>query len=175
MLLGSFSAAAQATGSAMSAFGQTRLPPRAAFVLWATHLGQVFGASRRLGFQWLGRMWHFVDKNNFALAISAIVLFGALLRIYALDYQSLWTDEIFSLMTTDPTHTFGDFWNRILSDTHPPIYYLILRLSSTVFGQSGMAARAPSAFFGVLTLCVAAVLTGSSLLRSSRLAFSCRT
>src|SRR5260370_10340239 len=81
------------------------------------------------------------------------------------------TDEIFSLRLTDPTLTFREFWDRVLADTHPPIYYLVLHLSSTVFGQSEIGARAPRAFFGVLTLCVAAVLPGSSLSRSSRLAF----
>jgi len=59
----------------------------------------------------------------------------------------------------------------VLADTHPPIYYLLLRLSSTAFGQSEIAARVPSAFFGVLTVCGAAILPGSSLSRTSRLAF----
>jgi uncharacterized membrane protein len=44
----------------------------------------------------------------------------------------------------------------VLGDTHPPIYYLVLRLSSTVFGQSEIAARAPSMLFGLLTVCAAA-------------------
>jgi uncharacterized membrane protein len=91
--------------------------------------------------------------------------------VYGLHYQSLWTDEIFSLTLTDPTLTFREFWGRVLADTHPPIYYLVLHLSSAVFGQSEIVARAPSAFFGVSTLCLAVVLPGSSLSRSSRLAF----
>jgi uncharacterized membrane protein len=91
--------------------------------------------------------------------------------VHGLHYQSLWTDEISSLRLTDPTLTFREFWDRVLADTHPPIYYLVLHLSSAVFGQSEIVARAPSAFFGVLTLCFAVVLPGSSLSRSARLAF----
>ena len=83
----------------------------------------------------------------------------------------MWTDEIFSLMTTDPTLSLHEFWDRVLADTHPPIYYLLLRLWSTAVGQSEIAARMPSAFFGVLTVCGAAILPGSSLSRTSRLAF----
>ena len=120
---------------------------------------------------WCGRMWVSATKNGFALGLGGIVLLGAGLRVYALGYQSFWTDEIFSLITTDPTLTFREFWDRVVADTHPPIYYLLLRLSSIILGESEIAARAPSAFFGVVTLCAAAILPGSSLERSSRVAF----
>jgi mannosyltransferase len=117
---------------------------------------------RRVGL-WLG-------KHAFGFALCATVLLAGVLRVYRLDYQSLWSDEIFSLRTTDPTLSLREFWDRLLADTHPPIYYLLLRLSSSVFGQSELAARAPSAVFGILTLCAAAILPGSCLSRSTRLA-----
>src|SRR5215472_7131970 len=104
--------------------------------------------------------------------LCAVVALAAGLRAYALDLQSLWADEIFSLMTTDPALPFRQFWDRVLADTHPPIYYLVLRLSSAVLGQSEIAARAPSAVFGVLTVCAAAILPRGSLSRVSRLALS---
>jgi uncharacterized membrane protein len=111
---------------------------------------------------WLGMHWS-------ALAFGAIVLPAGLLRLYALDYQSLWSDEIFSLIVTDPALTFCEFWDRVLADTHPPLYYLILRLWSSAFGQSEIAARVPSAVFGILTLCAAAALPGSAVSKSARL------
>jgi uncharacterized membrane protein len=104
------------------------------------------------------------------MGLCIVVLFGAGLRAYALDLQSLWTDEISSLMITDPTLSFRQFWDRVLADTHPPIYYLILRWSSSAFGQSEIVARAPSALLGILTVCAAAILPGASLSRSSRVA-----
>jgi hypothetical protein len=70
--------------------------------------------------RWLGR-------KGLAIGLCAVVLLGAGLRAYALDFQSLWTDEIFSLMITDPTLPFHQFWDRVLADTHPPIYYMVLR------------------------------------------------
>jgi hypothetical protein len=148
----SSSAAARAVGSTMSAYGQPPLPPRAVPI-------------------WFGRIRLSLSNKGLVLALCGIVLVAVGLRAYALDYQSLWTDEIFSLMTTDPTLTFHQFWDLVLADTHPPIYYLVLRLSSAAFGQSEIAARVPSAFFGVLTVCGAAILPGSSLSRTSRLAF----
>jgi len=120
----------------------------------------------RLGWsrQWLG-------AHGFALLLCATVLVASALRVYRLDYQSLWSDEIFSLITSNPKLSLGEFWDRVLADTHPPIYYLLLRLSSFAFGQSELAARAPSAVFSILTLCAAAILPGSSLSRGARLAF----
>jgi len=108
--------------------------------------------------------------NGSGLLLCLIMLLGVGLRAYRLDYQSLWTDEVYSLIVTDPTLTFREFWDRVLADTHPPIYYLVLRLSSAVFGQSEMAARAPSVLFGVLTLCVAVIVPGALSARS-RLVF----
>jgi len=83
---------------------------------------------------WFGRIQLSLGKNGFALALCGTVLLATGLRVYALDHQSLWTDEIFSLTTTDPTLSLHEFWDRVLADTHPPIYYLLLRLWSTAFG-----------------------------------------
>jgi hypothetical protein len=106
------------------------------------------------------------------MALCIVVVFGAGLRAYALDFQSLWTDEISSLMITDPTLPFRQFWDRVLADTHPPIYYLILRWSSSALGQSEIVARAPSVLFGILTVCAAGILPSASLSRSSRVALA---
>src|SRR6266481_3709671 len=123
-----------------------------------------------IGLDRLGRTRPWLSTHGFALALCAIVLIAGAVRVYKLDYQSLWSDEIFSLITTDPNLSVSEFWARVRADTHPPIYYLLLRLSSSVFGQSELAARAPSAVFGILSLCAAAILPGSSLSRSARLA-----
>src|ERR1700730_17233863 len=76
----SASAAARAVGSTMSAYGQPPLPPRAVPI-------------------WFGRIRLSLSNKGLVLALCGIVLVAVGLRAYALDYQSLWTDEIFSLMT----------------------------------------------------------------------------
>src|ERR1700730_14722316 len=100
-----------------------------------------------IGLDRLGRTRPWLSTHGFALALCATVLIAGVVRVYKLDYQSLWSDEIFSLITTDPNLSVSEFWARVRTDTHPPIYYLLLRLSSSVFGQSELAARAPSAQF----------------------------
>ena len=112
------------------------------------------------------------NDRRYWLAIGAAVLLGAALRVHHLAYESLWTDEIFSLITTDPSLPDRDFWHRVLADTHPPLYYLILRWWSAVFGQSEAAARLPSAFFSILAVVAAAVPIGPVLSRTSRLALT---
>jgi hypothetical protein len=76
----------------------------------------------------LGRTRSWLSTQGFALTLCATVLIAAALRVYKLDYQSLWSDEIFSLITTDPNLLVSEFWARVRADTHPPIYYLLLRL-----------------------------------------------
>jgi hypothetical protein len=85
----------------------------------------------RIGLDKPGRVRLGLGTHGFALALCAIVLLAGALRMYALDYQSLWSDEIFSLIITDPKLTFREFWDRLLADTHPPIYYLIVRFSAS--------------------------------------------
>jgi uncharacterized membrane protein len=122
------------------------------------------------GYGWENQKGLWLGRNGLAMGLCVVVVLGAGLRAYALDFQSLWTDEIVSLMITDPTLPFRQFWDRVLADTHPPIYYLVLRWSSLAFGQSEIVARAPSVLFGVLTVCAAGILPSGSLSRSSRVA-----
>jgi uncharacterized membrane protein len=104
------------------------------------------------------------------LAASGVLLLGSALRLYGLDRQSAWADEITTLLITDPALTFAQFWHLVASDVHPPLYYLLLRFCSAVFGQSDFAARLPSAMFGILTVATAAC--AKSLPEPGRLALT---
>ena len=89
------------------------------------------------------------------LAASSVLVLGAGWRLYGLNLQSAWADEITTLVITDPALTFGQFWQLVIADVHPPLYYLLLRFWSAAFGQSDVAARIPSAIFGILTIAAA--------------------
>src|SRR5215472_6640764 len=90
-------------------------------------------------------------------AVAAVLVLAAALRIYGLVRQSAWADEITTLAIADPSHGFGRFWELVLSDTHPPLYYLFMRWWFAAFGQSDLTARTPSIIFGILTVSAAAV------------------
>jgi hypothetical protein len=90
-------------------------------------------------------------------AISGVLLLATALRVYGLARQSAWADEITTLRIADPSLPFLRFWDLVLGDTHPPLYYLLMRFWSAAFGQSDLAARLPSLVLGVAAVGAAAV------------------
>jgi mannosyltransferase len=83
--------------------------------------------------------------------IAVFTLFGFALRLAFLGWQSLWYDEAFSLAVARAD--WPVFWAALLSDgVHPPGYYLLLRASLTLFGNSEFALRFPSALAGTLAI-----------------------
>ena len=77
-----------------------------------------------------------------------LVLFAFALRIYRLDYQSIWRDEGVSL------HLAASSIPTILanraSDVHPPLYFVLLHFWTRLAGFSELSARIFSLFFSVL-------------------------
>ena len=82
------------------------------------------------------------------------MLLGAALRLHGIAREGAWADELWTLLITDPALGFDEFWRQVLADAHPPLYYLLMRGWSAVFGQSDLAARLPSAIAGILTVAV---------------------
>src|SRR5439155_3000608 len=80
------------------------------------------------------------------------------LRLYGINRQSAWADELTTLLITDPALSFTEFWQRVVADTHPPLYYLLMRGWSAVFGQTDLAARLPGAVFGILMVAAAGAM-----------------
>ena len=79
-----------------------------------------------------------------------ILLMGFLLRLIALN-QSLWLDEA---TTGRVVQEYG--FRQIITqfspnDFHPPLYYLLMKLWTNIFGYSEIALRMPSIAFSLLT------------------------
>ncbi len=88
------------------------------------------------------------SKTRFLLAL--IFLTGAALRFYQLGYQSLWYDELFSVLAAK--RPLPDMLLRLVTgDVHPPLFYLFLHLSLRL-GNSELAARLVSFVFATLSL-----------------------
>ena len=83
------------------------------------------------------------------LALVSILAFGLFLRLYHNTSISLWHDEAFSALLIH--YPWGEMFYRIGLDVHPPAYYVALRLWSMLLGDSLLALRGFSVFFGLAT------------------------
>jgi 4-amino-4-deoxy-L-arabinose transferase-like glycosyltransferase len=85
------------------------------------------------------------------LALAALTVAAAALRLPFLGLQSLWYDETFTLAVVQQG-SFGDVWDRIReTESTPPLYYLVTWLWTELVGSTSDAAlRAPAAIAGVL-------------------------
>jgi 4-amino-4-deoxy-L-arabinose transferase-like glycosyltransferase len=84
---------------------------------------------------------------------AAAVAFGSFLRVFRLDWQSLWLDEIHTLgPALHATSLYDAFWNYINLSPTPPLYYLFMITWTDFFGFSEIALRLPSAIAGIATI-----------------------
>ncbi|MEI6020284.1 MAG: glycosyltransferase family 39 protein [Bacteroidota bacterium] len=82
-----------------------------------------------------------------------ILLAGAFLRFYHINFQSLWDDELATLIETDPTLKFKAAIQTYMEfDNMPPLYLLLLRYTFIVFGHTALVLRSFSALLGIASI-----------------------
>ena len=85
------------------------------------------------------------------VALIAITTAGALLRFSSLGRESLWYDEAFSAWYT--TLSLSELWGQVpIYEVHPPLYGILLKAWTSVFGDSEAGLRSMSAIAGVMTI-----------------------
>jgi len=90
-------------------------------------------------------------KHKTVIVIFLIILLGLTLRFYGLDQKSLWHDEVVNLNRV----VWLSFVDIIFSKPYhanPPLYFLLLKLWTMLFGTLHFAIRSLSAIFGVISL-----------------------
>ncbi|MEM6261197.1 MAG: glycosyltransferase family 39 protein [Bacteroidota bacterium] len=80
--------------------------------------------------------------------LMLIVLVGLVLRIFQHTFQSLWIDELVTMLTSDVSHGPSDIIELLRRNVHPPLYYLLLNGWFKTFGFTESAGRLFSAFAG---------------------------
>lgn len=82
--------------------------------------------------------------------IIIILIIAGFLRIYKLDFQSIWLDEILSMNNSNPKLTLKQLYDSVMFwEFIPHLYFYILRLFFEVFGFTTFIARVPSVIFGI--------------------------
>lgn len=88
-------------------------------------------------------------KNNYILIL--ILILGTILRLYHIDFQSIWLDEIHTMIEANPSFSFSEVYEQIISGEQiPPHYFIIINLLFKLFGYSSLVVRLFSVFIGVL-------------------------
>lgn len=87
-----------------------------------------------------------MDKKDF-LIVAVITLIAAALRFYHLTYNSLWTDEAWTLYLINQP-----FFAIPRIDVHPPLFYWLEMAAVNFLGTSEFSLRLLPAIFGTLTV-----------------------
>ncbi|WP_222916663.1 glycosyltransferase family 39 protein [Natrinema sp. SYSU A 869] len=100
-----------------------------------------------------GRNW---DRSLASIPIELypIALLAAALRLFRLDSESYWVDEVVSVTTATSNTPFELLISVPGNDPHPPLYYLLLSGWTAVFGTTELATRLLSALVGIATVVV---------------------
>jgi|CXWL01.1.fsa_nt_gi uncharacterized membrane protein len=85
-------------------------------------------------------------------AVVAISVLGAALRLYRPTFQSLWFDELFSVVFSDPGRPLGDVVRTYRTDFHPLLYPLFLHVWLGLFGATELAARLSTVVAGIAAI-----------------------
>lgn len=96
--------------------------------------------------------------------LIVILVIAGFLRIYKLDFQSIWLDEILSMNNSNPKLSLKQLYDAVMFwEFIPHLYFYILRLFFEVFGFSTLVARVPSVIFGIIGV-YAVYLLGKELI-----------
>ena len=98
--------------------------------------------------------------------IYLILVLGLVLRLIGLR-QSLWLDEAIGALAVRDLSYREIFTSFLVVDNHPPLYYLLLKFWTTVFGYSEISLRMPSVIFGLGTIYMTYLL-GKKLFNSEK-------
>lgn len=96
---------------------------------------------------------------DLALPLTAIIIVGAVVRMWSIHVGPLSTDEGFALwVARQPWQEIPEIIADV--DTHPPFHYAITRLVVTTLGSSLAALRLPAVMAGVATIPIVAMIGG---------------
>lgn len=89
-----------------------------------------------------------VSRNSWWVLLL-LVLIGTGLRLYNLTYQSLWYDELHSMIPTNPENTILAVIEYAKTD-QPPLFFIYLHTFFKFFGYTEFNGRLASAIVGIL-------------------------
>jgi mannosyltransferase len=90
-------------------------------------------------------------KFNFALI--SILCIGAFFRFYGLTREGLWVDELITMNEVDPSIPWGKMFEFLsIADPHPPLFFILERITCSIFGHTDGVARGLNAVLGSISI-----------------------
>ncbi len=85
-----------------------------------------------------------------------ILVIAGFLRFYKLNFQSLWLDELYTLLESDPDISWSETYNFVnTNENKSPLYFFVVKLFFLLFGHTDFIARSVSALAGIISvLCI---------------------
>lgn len=84
-----------------------------------------------------------------AVMLVLLIILGSIERIYGIDRQSLWSDELYAVIASYKPH-YADVWQLMLGDSHPPGYLTFMYWTLPLTGYSDFGIRLHALVFGIV-------------------------
>jgi 4-amino-4-deoxy-L-arabinose transferase-like glycosyltransferase len=89
--------------------------------------------------------------KRFYFVLFSITLIAFILRVINITYSSLWSDELYSMLSVHPDNSLYEVLYMQRKD-QPPVYFVLLRYWTMVFGFNDLSARSLSVMIGTLSV-----------------------
>jgi hypothetical protein len=83
------------------------------------------------------------------IAITAILLLAALMRLWSINKESFWADEGWTIVLSHGP-TLSDVVQTMAADQHPPLYFVLFHYWTLLAGDSEIVSRLLSAFWSLI-------------------------
>ena len=94
----------------------------------------------------------FKTKFKSILAVFFLILFGSILRIYNLNFDDFWYDEMVSFWLSDPNLTFFETLKRVFSSNLMVTYEIFLKVYHQLVGYDVYNSRYFSSILSIISL-----------------------
>ena len=94
----------------------------------------------------------FKTKFKSILAVFFLILFGSILRIYNLNFDDFWYDEMVSFWLSDPNLNFFETLKRVFSSNLMVTYEIFLKVYHQLVGYDVYNSRYFSSILSIISL-----------------------
>ena len=91
-------------------------------------------------------------KHQSLFFLLILIVFGSFLRIYNINYDDMWSDEMISFWTSDPTIPLTETFKRIFSSQLMVSYEILLKFYHYLFGYDVYTSKYFSSLISVISL-----------------------